>query len=105
MLLGHGKHEAAAHSSYVAMLLLCMLASLSECDGFLALDESSSSAAWWCLERHEHDDDHYGDGEAPGPAADESRFQLREGEIDLLTRRDIDISHGWPPHVGRYLSR
>ena len=47
----------------------------------------------------------YGDGEAPGPAAGERRFQLREEEIDLLTRRDIDICHGWPPHVGRYLSR
>ncbi|EAQ86310.1 hypothetical protein CHGG_07563 [Chaetomium globosum CBS 148.51] len=102
-----------------------------ECGGFLTLDGTRFSgyvAAYeHCLEHHEHEDDHYGEAEAPEPAADEDEFravpfqedisledwqelarmvpelQPEHEEIDLLTRRDIDIRYDWHPHVGRYI--
>ncbi|EAQ89410.1 hypothetical protein CHGG_06029 [Chaetomium globosum CBS 148.51] len=110
---------------------LCWHIPHRECGGFLTLDGTRFSgyvAAYeHCLEHHEHEDDHYGEAEAPEPAADEDEFravpfqedisledwqelarmvpelQPEHEEIDLLTRRDIDIRYDWHPHVGRYI--
>jgi hypothetical protein len=80
----------------------------------------------YCVENHEHPDDHYGkvdelevqpDDEEfmPEPFQEEPTLEdwqeiarmlpdaLPEDEpLDLLTRRDIDINYDWSPHIGRY---
>ena len=101
-----------------------------EHDEFLNLDgrqfDNYEAANEYCMEHHEHEDNHYGDIEAPDPEADEDEFRpepfdeeisledwqeiarmvpelrLEEQAIDLLGRRDIDINYDWALHVGRY---
>ncbi|EAQ84302.1 hypothetical protein CHGG_10706 [Chaetomium globosum CBS 148.51] len=58
-----------------------------ECGGFLTLDGTRFSgyvAAYeHCLEHHEHEDDHYGEAEAPEPAADEDEFRAVPFQEDI----------------------
>ncbi len=110
---------------------LCLSHPHREHDGFLTLDGLEFlcyvAAYDYCLQHHEHEDDHYGEIEVPIPAADEDEFQPEyvnnelsledwqelarivpdiqpeQEATDLLTRRDIDINYDWLPHVGRWI--
>jgi hypothetical protein len=88
--------------------------------------DNYASAYQYCLEHHDHQDDHYGTLDEPDPLPDEDEFergedagditledwqevarlvpdlQLAEEPADLLGRRDIDVNYDWTQHIGRY---
>jgi hypothetical protein len=84
------------------------------------------AAYQYCLDHHDHDDDHYGTVDEPTPLPDEEEFEPGDGvdditledwqeiarqvpdielsqeEADLLGRRNIDNNYDWTPHIARY---
>ena len=88
--------------------------------------DNYTSAYQYCLEHHDHPDDHYGTVDEPDPLPDEDEFergddagditledwqevarlvpdlQLPEEQADLLGRRDIDTNYDWARHIARY---
>ncbi|EAQ91836.1 hypothetical protein CHGG_00071 [Chaetomium globosum CBS 148.51] len=88
--------------------------------------DNYTSAYHYCLEHHDHQDDHYGTVDEPDPLPEEDEFergedagditledwqevarlvpalQLPEEPADLLGRRDIDVNCDWTRHIGRY---
>ncbi|EAQ90195.1 hypothetical protein CHGG_06814 [Chaetomium globosum CBS 148.51] len=88
--------------------------------------DNYTSAYHYCLEHHDHQDDHYGIVDEPDPLPGEDEFergedagditledwqevarlvpdlQLPEELADLLGRRDIDVNCDWTRHIGRY---
>ncbi|EAQ83491.1 hypothetical protein CHGG_09895 [Chaetomium globosum CBS 148.51] len=88
--------------------------------------DNYTSAYHYCLEHHDHQDDHYGIVDEPDPLPEEDEFergedagditledwqevarlvpdlQLPEELADLLGRRDIDVNCDWTRHIGRY---
>ncbi|KAH6640312.1 hypothetical protein F5144DRAFT_484970 [Chaetomium tenue] len=97
---------------------------LSQVDG--RKFDNYSSAYRYCLEHHDHPDDHYGTVDEPDPSPDEEEFEpggdageitledwqemarlvpdieLPDERADLLGRRDLDVNYDWARHVGRY---
>ncbi|EAQ92764.1 hypothetical protein CHGG_00999 [Chaetomium globosum CBS 148.51] len=88
--------------------------------------DNYTSVYHYCLEHHDHQDDHYGTVDEPDPLPEEDEFergedagditledwqevarlvpalQLPEEPADLLGRRDIDVNCDWTRHIGRY---
>ena len=88
--------------------------------------DNHASAYRYCLEHHDHPDDHYGTVDEPDPSPDEEEFEpegdagditledwqemarlvpdieLPDERADLLGRRDLDVNYDWARHIGRY---
>ncbi|EAQ88882.1 hypothetical protein CHGG_05501 [Chaetomium globosum CBS 148.51] len=97
---------------------------LSQVDG--RQFDNHASAYRYCLEHHDHPDDHYGTVDEPDPSPDEEEFEpkgdagditledwqevarlvpdieLPDERADLLGRRDLDVNYDWARHIGRY---